>query len=438
MLPKIKHFRLIIGNQPPQIFLYLQKAHFAGLTDFFMKILQICSKVPFPPKDGGSIAMNILTKGLTECGNKVKVLAMNTPKHFIEDAKLDPAYREYTSYESVFVDTAVKPLDAFINLFTGESYNISRFRSKAFEQKLIDILSKEQFDIVHLETLWVAPYVDVIRKHSKAKIVLRSQNVEYSLWERVAAASTNPLKKAYLSLLAKRLKQYELSMLNRYDAILPITEIDGNSFRMSGCKVPVMVVPFGLDAGEYDMPPQPEKTTLFHIGAMDWIPNMQAIEWFLENVWDKLLEKHPGIELYLAGRNMPKNLKGGDKKNVIIMGEVADAKAFMREHSIMVSPLFSGGGMRIKIIEGMAMGKAVISTEIGVEGISAESGKHLLLAAKPEEFVEAISKCINDKEYRSEIGRNARRLVEDRYDNKAICRRISAFYHELAAIPVTS
>lgn len=401
-----------------------------------MNILQICSKVPFPPKDGGSIAMNILTHGLIECGNKVKVLAMNTPKHFIKDEDIDAGYRQRTAYESVLIDTSVKPLDAFLNLFSGESYNVSRFRSKAFEDKLVSILEEQPFDIVHLETLWVAPYIDTIRKHSKAKIVLRSQNVEYSLWERVAAASTNPLKKMYLGLLARRLKKYELEMLNKYDAILPITQIDGDSFRRSGCKIPMMHVPFGLNAHEYDVPPQPEEVTLFHIGAMDWMPNVQAIEWFLENVWDKLAERHPGLKLYLAGRNMPDDLKGANKKNVIVEGEVADAKAFMRRHSIMVSPLFSGGGMRIKIIEGMAMGKAVVSTDIGIEGISAEHGKHLLLAAQPDEFVDVISKCISDRAYCTEIGRNARRLVEERYDNKAICRHLSEFYHELAGIPV--
>lgn len=403
-----------------------------------MNILQICSKVPFPPKDGGSIAMNILTEGLIKCGNKVKVLAMNTPKHFIKDEDLDPGYRARTSYESVLIDTSVRPFDAFINLFTGESYNISRFRSKEFEQRVIKILSEQEFDIVHLETLWVTPYVNVIRKHSKAKIVLRSQNVEYSLWERVAAASTNPLKKAYLNMLAGRLKEYELSMLNKYDAVLPITGIDGDSFKRSGCRIPMLHVPFGLNANEYHVSPQPETVTLFHIGAMDWLPNIQAMEWFLENVWDKLLEKHPNIELYLAGRNMPASFRGAEKRNVIVEGEVPDAKAFMNRHSIMISPLFSGGGMRIKIIEGMAMGKVVISTAIGIEGISAENGKHLLLAAKPEEFVEVISKCINDKSYCEEIGRNARKLVEERYDNKAICEHLSNFYHELTAIPITA
>src|ERR1035437_154606 len=133
-----------------------------------MKILQLCSKIPFPPKDGGSIAMNILTQGLIDCGNEVKVLAINTPKHFLNEADVDAEYKKKTSYQLVFIDTSVKPIDAFLNLFSGESYNIIRFYSKEFENTLIELLSSQQYDVVQLETLWVAPYVETIRKHSKA------------------------------------------------------------------------------------------------------------------------------------------------------------------------------------------------------------------------------------------------------------------------------
>lgn len=204
-----------------------------------MKILQICSKIPFPPKDGGSIAMNILTHGLINAGNRVHVLAVNTPKHFIKDEDIDADYRNKTNYRSVFINTSVKPIDAILNLFSSQSYNIIRFYSADFEKVLIEQLKKENYDLIHLETLWVAPYVEVIRKHSKAKIVLRSQNVEFMIWERLAEDAGNPLKKMYLRLLAKRLKKYELGILNKYDAIATITELDAVVFKK-------WVVPFQL------------------------------------------------------------------------------------------------------------------------------------------------------------------------------------------------
>ncbi len=397
-----------------------------------MRILQICSKMPFPPKDGGSIAMNILTDGLIKCGNNVKVLAVNTPKHFIKEDDIDVEYRKRTAFQSVYIDTSVKPIGAFLNLFSNKSYNIIRFYSKEFENTLIDILLKQEFDIVHLETLWVASYVDTIREYSKAKIVLRSQNVEYVIWERLADASTNFFKKWYLKLLAERLKKYELSMLNRYDGIAAITDIDAKIHQKLACTLPIITIPFGIDVSKYK---KDESTTeypsVFHIGAMDWMPNADGIKWLLENVWPKVLLKHPAVNLYLAGRNMPSWLKQLSIPNVLVLGEVEDSNQFINSKSIMLVPLTSGGGMRVKIIEGMALGKTVVSTSIGAEGIEYENLKDILIADSADEFVEAIHTCLSDKIYADTVARNARILVEKKYDNITICKQLTWFYKAL-------
>ena len=388
--------------------------------------------MPFPPKDGGSIAMNILTEGLIKCGNEVKVLAVNTPKHFIKEENIDREYRKRTDFKSVFINTSIKPFSAFVNLFSSQSYNVVRFYSNDLETKLIKILKSQEFDVVQLETLWVALYVDVIRKHSKAKIVLRSQNVEYAIWERLAEAASNPLKKMYLKLLAKRLKNYELSMLNKYDGIATITDIDGNAFKKLGCTVPVINIPFGIDISKYKEDKlSAEFPSVFHIGAMDWMPNSDGIKWFLENVWKQIPALHPDVKLYLAGRNMPEWLSQLKMQNVVVVGEVEDSHLFINSKSIMIVPLSSGGGMRVKIIEGMALGKAIISTSIGAEGIEYENGKDILIANTAGEFVEALNKCLGDKTYTERVAHNARILAENKYDNLAICKKLTEFYHQL-------
>ena len=397
-----------------------------------MKILQVCSKIPFPPKDGGSIAMNILTHGLINAGNTVHVLAVNTPKHFIKDDDIDPVYRKLTSYRSVFIDTSIKPVDAILNLFSSESYNIIRFYSKDFEKVLIERLQSEAYDVIQLETLWVTPYVDVIRKYSKAKIILRSQNVEYMIWERLAEDAANPLKKIYLKLLAGRLKKYELSLLNKYDAIATITELDTVVFKKMGCTIPVMHVPFGIDLEKYKMDDSAlEKPSVFHIGAMDWRPNADGINWFLKNVWVDVVAKNPNVKLYLAGRNMPEWLLNLKMENVVIEGEVPDSHVFINSRSVMIVPLTSGGGMRVKIIEGMAFGKTIISTAVGAEGIEYENGVNLLIANTEREFVDAINTCLNNTAFSDSLGKNARTLVESKYDNQIICTKLSAFYLSL-------
>ncbi|HRN40930.1 MAG TPA: glycosyltransferase family 4 protein [Vicingus sp.] len=397
-----------------------------------MNILQLCSKVPFPPKDGGSIAMDILTQGLIKAGNKVDVLAINTSKHFTDINNVDENYKKITNYQLVFIDTEVKPLDAFLNLFTSKSYNVIRFYSKSFENVLIECLQKNVYDIIQLETLWVAPYLPTSRKNSKAKVVLRSQNIEFMIWERLAIDTKNPLKKRYLKLLAKRLKTYEYKVLNSFDAILTITEIDSKNYKKMGCTIPIHHVPFGIDLENYKID-QSEliKPSVFHIGAMDWRPNADGINWFLKSIWLKVVEQNKTTKLFLAGRNMPEWLLNFKMENVVIEGEVANSHQFINSKSIMIVPLNSGGGMRVKIIEGMAFGKTIISTAIGAEGIDYTNNTDLIIANTEQEFVDAILKCINNQDFADLLGENARKLAETKYDNQLICSKLTDFYTNL-------
>ncbi len=400
-----------------------------------MNILQLCNKVPFPPKDGGCIAMNNLTKGLIDEGHRVKVIAINTKKHFIDIEKLPQDYRSKTNIEAVFIDTGVKITDAFLNLFSSKSYNIERFYSKIFENKLIELLKSENFDIVQLEGLYVSMYVVVIRKYTKAKIVLRAHNVEYKLWERATQLAKNPFKKAYLKFLFNRLKQYELNCLNTFDAIATITKKDELLFKSAGFVKALETFPFGIDfknsiAGSSK---KEEYPSVFHIGAMDWQPNIEGLNWFLNKVWDKLHVKHPHLKLYLAGRNMSDELKQLHKPNVIIVGEVENATAFIQSKGIMIVPLLSGSGMRVKIIEGLALGKTIVTTSIGVEGIDCENNINCIITDDPTDFANAISKCISDKVFYNEIGKNAKILAMQHYNNADICKRLTKFYEKLVS-----
>lgn len=396
-----------------------------------MNILQICNKVPFPPKEGGNIAMNIVTQGLLEAGHSVMVLGINTPKYNINIEKLPQEYRIKTNVSAVFIDTSIKPIDAFINLFTRESYNIKRFISKAFEQKLIAILSANVFDIIQFETLYITPYLNIIRKYSKAKVVLRAHNVEHLIWSRMAETTKNPIKKKYLRILALRLKKYELLHLNFFDGIAAITEVDKDYFVSNGCKKPIIDIPIACDIPVITDERDDDFPSLFHIGSMDWMPNQEAIRWFLHRVWPLINNKIPQLKFYIAGRNMPEWLVNTAITNVIIVGEVENAIDFILSKSIMVVPLLSGSGMRVKIIEAMALGKPIVSTSIGAEGIEVEDGKDILIANTPEEFLFQIEKCISDKMLCKSIGNNAKEVIANKYNNNKITEKLIDFYHTL-------
>ncbi len=398
-----------------------------------MKILQICQRPPHPPIDGGAIGMDNITQGMLELGHQVKVLTVATSKHPVQHDKISKEYLEKTQLESVFIDTSIHVMDAFINLFESESYNVKRFVSADFEHKLKEILQKSSFDVILLESLYVTPYIDLIRNLCKAKIVLRSPNVEYVIWERVANNANNILKKPYLTLLAKRLKEYEKSVLGKLDGIASVTQEDLAIFKEMGFKGKGIAVPTGIiiDKDLFVKQREEEALSVFHIASMNWLPNVEAVDWFLKNVWNLVLDKVPQAKLYLAGRDMPDWLLKHHQRNVIVVGEVENAREFYRSYKIMVVPILSGGGMRVKIIEGMAMGKTIVSTTIGAEGIQCTHQKHLLIANAPADFANAVIKCLEDAQLSASLSANAQRLINEDFDNAAICKKIEVFLKEL-------
>ncbi len=397
-----------------------------------MKILMLCNKSPYPPKEGGPIAMNTIIEGLINANHQVKVLAINTNKYFTNINDIPEEYRKKTNIEAVYIDLSIKPFDAFLNLFTNKSYHVQRFISKNFENKLIEILKNESFDIIQLETLFITPYIETIRKYSEAKIVLRAHNIEHMIWERVASICKNPVKKFYLNHLSRTLKNYEISSLNKYDGIAGITKKDAGYFKNHNLKIPTIDISFGIDPekfsgyeSDYEFP------SLFHIGAMNWIPNEEGIRWFLENAWKKINNHFPDLKFYLAGREMPDWLINCTYPNVVVLGEVDDAKEFITSKAVMIVPLFSGSGIRIKIIEGMALGKTIISTKIGAEGINYENGKNILIANSADEFFEVVKKCAENRDLCDNIGKNAKKLISDQHNNKKIIQRLVKFYEKI-------
>lgn len=395
-----------------------------------MKILQLCNKPPYPPVDGGTMAMNSVTKGLLSNGHDVKVLSVCSKKHPVILDRIDPEYKARTKFEAVEIDLSIHPLDAAVAMLCGESYHVKRYIDKNFEKKLTEILDSEEFDIVHIESVFLTPYVATIRRHSDACVVLRAHNVEYNIWQQMSKECCHGLKRWYLKKLALALRVYETEHLNDYDGIVCITDEDAEIFKKSGCRKPITGIPFGITLKETEQTVE-TPGTLFHIGSMDWMPNDRSIRWFLKEVWPILHEELPAIKLYLAGRKMPDDLMDMKLDGVTVLGEVDDATQFMAGKQINIVPLLAGSGIRIKIIEAMALGKTVISTHVGAAGIRYTDGKNLLIADTPQEFISHIRRCTEDEEYCKSIGKNAIELIKKEYDNNILTQRFIDFYNKI-------
>ncbi|MEN0003764.1 MAG: glycosyltransferase family 4 protein [Bacteroidota bacterium] len=396
-----------------------------------MKILQLCKKFPYPLKDGESIAITSLSRSFASLRAEVSLLAMNTSKHYFKKKNHFPSVLDhYKAIHTVDVDNRIKPAEAFKNLFSSESYHIQRFISKAFEDRLKQILATQTFDVIQLETLYLAPYIPIIRAHSDAIIAMRAHNVEHEIWERITKNTKFFPKHWYLKHLTKKLAKYEKTALNKYDILVAITKRDLETYRKMGFTKSGVVVPIGLDSTDYepDFGSYQQPLSISFIGSLDWMPNQEGLVWFLEQVWGRLRTKFPKLELHIAGRNTPSWMYKIKKSGVKVHGEVPVAADFINQHSIMVVPLLSGSGMRAKILEGMALGRVVLTTSLGLEGIQAQHQQEVLIANTVADFVQQIDFCYQQNGTLEKIGRQAQDRIHDTYDSHYIAQRLLNTY----------
>lgn len=401
-----------------------------------MKILQVCKKFPFPLIDGESIAVYNLSKALVQLGASVDLLSMNTKKHRADTSDLPPDYDHYGSIFSIEVDNTVTIIGAIRNLFSSESYHISRYWNASFDELLERLLNEREYDVVQLETLYLAPYCRTIKRHSNALIVMRAHNVEYEIWERLTANTAFLPKKVYLNYLTKKLKKYEIERLKDYDFLATVSDRDLATFKSNGYSSRAMTSPIGLMMEDYKMETslslQEEKDyKVGFIGSLDWWPNIEGLNWFMEDIWPVIHRSCPHIELHIAGRNGQKGQFGNSGDNINYLGEVPDAIAFMKKCDLMIVPLLSGSGMRVKILEGMAIGKAIVTTSLGLEGIHAKDGYEVLVADTAKDFIEMILSSEKNRTKMHELGQRASTFVHSNFSNEKLAKPLLDIYEDM-------
>lgn len=398
-----------------------------------IKILQISNKAPYPANDGSSIAIYNMALGLISNGVELDFMCINTKKHFKPDEGVDKNFKQTTNYKSIFVDTNTSALGALTNLFTNQSYFVSRFYNNEFNEELIAKLKSKTFDIIQIEGIFMCVYLDTIKKYSKAKVVVRTHNVEHKIWERHIKSEKNIFKKIYLQIQNNRLCKFEINMLNRVDGAVTISPDDENTFKKLNIKCKLFTNITGVNFENYQLNKNTtvDNNSIFYFASMDWLPNQEAVDWFLENCWTTISKHNPLIKLVIAGRNMPTKYKNIINKQIYVLENVVDVNEFYSTYNILIVPLLSGSGVRIKIIEGVAYGKSIISTAIGAEGINAEHNKELIIANSASEFTNAIINLINDKNKQKELSENAKTFAVKHFDNKQITNKLLNFYNQL-------
>jgi len=387
------------------------------------KILILSHKPPYPKVDGGAIAISQLLETLV-IENNVTFLTIKTHKH----PSLNELNHPNLIYKSVYVNTKTSLFELTKNLFYNKSYIISRFESNEFETTLKLILENESFDLIIFESLFTSPYIKIIKKLSSAKLIYRSHNIEYKIWEKKSKSeSNNYLINHYLKLQAARLKIEELKFVDLIDGIACISKEDQKVIsQISNIKSNLL----GMFVNNI-----PQKISnsndiidFFHLGAMDWKPNQEAMNWFIYKIWPSIHKINPQSFFHIAGKGMSKSFHAITLNGLVNHGEVENAESFISKHKIMIVPLFIGSGLRVKIIEGLSMGKCIITTNIGLKGIPCKHMENILIANSVEDFINSMQFCIDNPEKVKQIETAARNFALENFSKKIFLNQIEKIF----------
>lgn len=400
-----------------------------------MNILILANKPPYPARDGSSLATLCMAEGLAKTGNKITVLAISTYKHQCTLNQIPVELRGLITFNLVDIDTRISPIKGIINLlFSKLPYNIERFINSHYNNKLTKIIKSNHFDLIQIEGLYILPYIKTIRKSTNAPIVYRSHNIEHEIWHRLSLNEKNPLKSRYFKLLSKRILRLEKGIPHQVNALVAISKRDEDWYLNNGFNKPSISIPMGYTICKtFEMDGLKNNEPCF-LGSLDWIPNQEGLLWFINNVWPKILKIYPDIKFHVAGRNAPESIIERLKKenSIIFHGEVEDSQKFLSNYSILTVPILSGSGMRVKIVEGMMLGKVVVTTTIGIEGIDAINQEHAIIADTPNDFAQAITKLIRQSDLKTSIAEKARIFAISHFDNSKLTKELELFYKQLA------
>jgi glycosyltransferase involved in cell wall biosynthesis len=393
-----------------------------------MRILQIVPRLPYPLTDGGKVGIFNITKHLALRGHKVTMLTFDQDRQ----QDIEPLH-EICNVIPIHVKTDDSIVSGVLNLFSNVPYKISKYRSSKYQNALLKVLKSENYDVVHVDHLHMAYYGIMCKRIAKLPIVLREHNVESTIVERFVQIVKTPIFRSYLNAQLRRMRHYEAEQTAMFDMCCMITEEDRRRLYALNQSVRTCVIPGGIEASYFSNITSTAKIphSICFFGSFAWIANRDGVEWFLDEIFPKILEWLPDVQFFLLGKDIPSKIGHLQKKNVFIRGFVPNLKEELSRYEISIAPIRIGGGIRLKILESFAMQIPVVTTSIGCEGIQAMDSKHLLTGDTSDEFAKQVVRLLGDKELRNRIIRNAYVLADEKYRWERIAEQFEDMYKEV-------
>jgi sugar transferase (PEP-CTERM/EpsH1 system associated) len=393
-----------------------------------MRILQITPQLPYPPDSGGRVGIYNILKHLA------RRHTMTLVSFVTEETE------GYVSELSGFCDRIITVrrragkdrMRLLTNLFSTAPYTIAKFHSGEMRRRLRETMVSLRVDLAHIDHLHMAQYVDALP--ADMPVVLREHNVESRIMSRFAEQTANPFIRGYARIQSQRLFRYESVMLSRFDRCVAVTDTDREALSRMAPSARIEVTPAGVDTELFHpdaVDVRREPMRLVTTGDYGWRPTADGLTCFVRDIYPLIRQAIPEVTLSVVGRNPPDWIRRiASEQGIDVRGRVEDVRVEILRGSVFVTPTRIGSGIRLKILEAMALHRPVVSTTVGCEGIEAVNGDHLLVADDPASFADAVIRLLKDRALERRLVERAATLIQSRYAWNALADQLSAIYEE--------
>ena len=398
-----------------------------------MKLLFLSPYLPSPPQWGAPRRVHGLLSELAR-RHEVSLLAFTVPG---EDT--DTALRATGQYCTEVVTVENERLDRALNrkrkrgiqlrsLLYTQSFERLIYYHPSFQLELDRLVARGNFDVITTEHAQMACY----RLPRTMRLVLDEHNIEYDILWRTTAAEPPSIRKLYNWANYLKLRREERAAWQQFDGITLTSERDEQLLHRATPAKPTAVIPNAVDTEFFQPCGAPvDASTILFFGAINYYPNTEGLLFFLSEVFPHVKRRHPGARLWIVGQKPPPAIMSRAAEDVIITGLVDDVRPYLARAAVVIAPLRIGGGTRLKIVEAMAMGKPIVATRIGAEGLDVSDGEDILLGDTAEDFADQVVRALGDAPLAKRLGEAARHCVESRYSWRDAVHRLERFYQEL-------
>jgi glycosyltransferase involved in cell wall biosynthesis len=392
-----------------------------------LKVLVFSPIEPFPPAGGWQTVIYNDIKFLASRGHRMIVLATTSnPDADVSDIS-DIAEAEY-----FYKHKSPKWVQVLRNVGNDLPYTVTRHYNEQLLVKAKEWIRNGKVDVLLVEDVVMGIYAKLLKSALDVTAYLRGHNISTLVCKRYYESQINPVMKYFGWRQYKKWVKYESSVLEVFDSISQISPIDAEQAEKLNASVKSQILFSGVDL-DYFLPrpaEEREHNTIMHVGSLDATTKLPAMIWFYRNVLPKIRESFPKARLELVGYTPKCILHQAGPAEVIVHGRVHDVRPYLAKGSVFIAPQFVGSGIRVKILNAMAMGNAVVATSVACEGLPVKHEHNIFIANSEEQFADAVCLLLGDRKLRERMGQNARCLIEDQFGWNKIAGQLETHLHE--------